>query len=345
MDSLSSHTNGDIQNIVAARSPGQFEDGIHKAFAGRTNSADEAGVIDHNEDDILPAFVDPDSSGQGDHRDRASPGHEHHETRPAVSELIDLIQMQWRMRQSWLKAEVALTLQVKAWCRRAAHQGDKKEADVIYAAMFCKGEHPAAHDALSATFPLIDARTGIEEKRKIIEKELAKLAKKLPVSPYVATVKGFSINGLVAIVGEAGDIGMYRSPAALWKRMGLAPRDGKAASTWRRTGGLTAEDWSDYGYNPRRRSVMFVVGQSLIGAMGHGPRPLAGEDIAYREDWSPLQKLFVERLRIEAAKDSEMRLKDTKEGKESYKAHASNRAQRFVEKRFLKELWQAWRSA
>lgn len=93
---------------------------------------------------------------------------------------------------------------------------------------------------------------------------------------------------------------------------------------------------------PKRRSAMFVIGGSLIGGMGRGKRPLVGQDLA-ETDWSPLEKLFVERLRHEAARDPAMALPPTEVGKESYTKHAAARAQRYVEKRFLRDLWRAWR--
>ena len=84
-------------------------------------------------------------------------------------------------------------------------------------------------------------------------------------------------------------------------------------------------------------------GSALIGGMGHGPRPLVGEDVSTREDLTVYQKLFVERCRIEVTRDETMRRPHTAAGKESYSTHASNRAKRYVEKRFLRDLYLVWR--
>lgn len=259
---------------------------------------------------------------------------------------IALIQAQWRNRQAWHQAEKAQTLRAKAMCRRLAEEGDKKEADRIYKAALGEGEHPMASMAMAIIVPFIEARGVLEGYRKPIEKEIERTAKRFLIADWVKETPGFSFNALGAILGEAGDIGSYANPGKLWKRFGLAPFRGAAASTLVRgsaKAGMTKDDWSDLGYKPARRSVMYVIGDALIGGMGHGPRPMVGEDIEAREDWSPYQKLFVSRLRHEAEREPAMRLPDTKEGKESYPRHAFMRAKRYVEKRFLRDLWREWR--
>ena len=257
--------------------------------------------------------------------------------------LIAEIRMQWRMRQLWLSAEVKLTLQAKAFCRALAVEGDKKDADAIYKAALGIGTHPRAALAMAAMLPLLESRDGIERRRGDIEKHLDKLAKQLPVAGFIKATHGASLRGLAAIVGEAGDLSTYANPGKLWKRMGLAPHGGKAYATWRGVGGLTAQDWTDAGYSPRRRSAMYVIGGSLIGGMGKGKRPLVGQDLS-ETDWHPLERLFVERLRYEAERDPEnMTRPVTAEGKESFSKWAAARAQRYVEKRFLRLLWQVWK--
>jgi len=179
--------------------------------------------------------------------------------------------------------------------------------------------------------------------RHQIELELARAARKLPIAPWQKSVWGFRELWSAAILGETGNLSNYSNPGKVWSRMGLAPYNGQAYSQWRKKGGLTADEWTDAGYVPRRKSVMFVVGGGLIGCMSHGPRPFVGEDISKRDDLSPYQKLFVNRLRYEAARNPEMKRPDTEEGKESYSKHAAFRAQRIVEKQFLKDLWIEWR--
>lgn len=224
-----------------------------------------------------------------------------------LANLIAELREQWRRRQAWHRAEKALTLQAKALCRRLAEGGDKKEADTIYRAALGKGSHPMEDIALAAMMPLTEARDGIERHRKTVEKRLVVLAKGLPVAPWVEATRGVGLLSLAAIVGEAGDLASYGNPAKLWKRMGLAvmPDGGRQ----RRVGGVEA---LDHGYSPARRSVVWNIGACIVKAGG------------------PLKAIYDARKVYEAERVET-------------RAHAHNRAQRYVEKRFLRDLWSQWR--
>ena len=235
--------------------------------------------------------------------------------------LVVEIREQWKQRVHLHRAEKSLTLRIKAMCRRLASvngKDDKKglaEADRIYKAMLGDSDHPLASAALMANGPLIEARAVIEKNRKPVEKRLEALAKDLPVAYMVEEIRGLGYGSLAAIIGEAGDLSVYSNPGKLWKRMGLALVNG------RRQGdpgnGASADDWIAHGYSPDRRSVMFVIGDVLIKAN-------KGE---YR-------KLYNERKAYEIARDPEIK---------PIRAH--RRAQRYMEKRLLRNLWKAWRAA
>ncbi|MFC5553197.1 hypothetical protein [Methylobacterium iners] len=232
-----------------------------------------------------------------------------HATSAALAAPIAELREQWRRRQAWHRAEKALTLQAKALCRRLAEGGDKAEADRIYKAALGTGSHQMADVALAAIFPLTEARDGIAKHRATVEKRLVKLAKVLPVAPWVEETRGVGLLSLAAIVGEAGDLSAYANPAKLWKRMGLAvmPDGGRQ----RRVGGVEA---LDHGYSPARRCVMWNLGACIVKAGG------------------PLKAVYDARKLYEA-------------DRVETKAHAHNRAQRYLEKRFLRDLWSAWRRA
>lgn len=267
-------------------------------------------------------------------------GHTSHDIRRRVADpaTIGLIRELWRRRQAWHRAEKGLTLQAKAMCRGLAVDGDKAEAGVIYDAALGKGDHTKAALALVLIGPIVGGRRVIEAERVAVEMHLAKLAKTLPVAPFILATRGVGIASLAAIVGEAGDLSGYANPAKLWKRMGLAVMpDG---TRQRRVGG---DEALAHGYAPARRSVVWNIGGGLIGGMGRGPRLEPGEDPDARDDLSPLQRVFVRRLRYEAERDPSHARPVTKAGKESFSAHAANRAKRYVEKRFLLLLWRAWR--
>jgi hypothetical protein len=224
-----------------------------------------------------------------------------------LGDLIAEIREQWRRRQSWHRAEKSLTLQSKALCRRLANDGDKKEADIIYKAALGKGEHPMSTVAMAAMFPLVEGRKLIETSRKAVEKRLEKLASELPVAPWIKATRGVGILSLAAIVGEAGDLSAYSNPAKLWKRLGLAVMpDG---TRQRKVGGAEA---IEHGYSPARRSVVWNIGACIVKAGG------------------PLKEVYDTRKLYEAERVAT-------------KAHAHNRAQRYLEKRFILKLWSEWR--
>lgn len=98
-----------------------------------------------------------------------------------------------------------------------------------------------------------------QKARKEIEKEMVKLVKTLPAHEWQKTIFGFGDLALAVVIGEAGNLSNYDHPDKLKKRLGLAPHQGKAFSTWRREGGLSADEWSEAGYSPRRLGQVFSV--------------------------------------------------------------------------------------
>lgn len=177
------------------------------------------------------------------------------------------------------------------------------------------------------------ARKPIDELRKSIEKSMERSAKQLPVWEWASGVKGFGAVGLAVVIGEAGaDLHEFANPGKLWKRMGLAPLRGKSAKTWRLEGGLTAEDWTWYGYKPARRSEMWNRVPPLVKAQISKVLDADGEDAGERIGTGPYGQAYLDRKKYELERDPEMS-----------KMHAHNRAARYMEKRLLKHLWQAWR--
>lgn len=99
----------------------------------------------------------------------------------------------------------------------------------------------------------------IQKERDRCELDMKRTVRKLPVYEWAKAVRGLGELGLAVIVAEAGDIAKYPKKGHLWKRLGLAAHEGKAYSTWRREGGLSAEDWVAAGYSPRRRAEVYAV--------------------------------------------------------------------------------------
>jgi hypothetical protein len=186
------------------------------------------------------------------------------------------------------------------------------------------------------------ARAPADEWRKEHERAMEEAARKLPVFEWVKSVPGVAELGLATIIAEAAAVrpdgsvatlSDYSEPAKLWKRLGFAPFDGHAGSTWKRDSWrprtLTAEEWKENPFSGERYSLIEQLAESLfkkqwIGAAkadneGEGrPNGVYGEIYAKRRkhtaqhhpDWT--------------------------------KQHSFRDALRIMMKCFLKDLWSEW---
>ena len=285
-----------------------------------------------------PAPANP-TAGRRKAAGRKDAGQSGRDTQYTCAGIFDLIRERYRRRQDLQRAELSLTLQAMALCRRMAG-GDKDEGGKLYKAATAGGEHPLAPAAAAAIDPLRRAIGVIEPERLAVEKQLGNLAKQLPVAEWIEhEVRGVGMLSLAKVVGECSvPPGEYKSVSALWKRFGLAVMsDGQRQ---RRVGG---DEAMEHGYNAARRAVIWNVGGGLVGGMGNGVRLEPGAD-PRDAGLTPWQVVYYDRLRYEAERVPEWRLPLAKTGKESFTKHAHNRAKRYVEKRFLRELWKRWRA-
>ncbi len=161
-----------------------------------------------------------------------------------------------------------------------------------------------------ATLYLQQAEAAVVVGERDLEKRLRKLARQLPVWPWVESVPGFGDLGLAQIVGEAGDLANYPNPAKLWKRMGVAVIGDE------RQRKVSGADALDHGYSPQRRSLLWVIGDSLLKKAG------------------PYRDIYL----AEKARQAELH-------PELSRMHVHLRAKRYMEKRLLRDLWRAWRRA
>lgn len=243
-----------------------------------------------------------------------------------------------------------LELQAQAICREFT-KGDKDEAQKLWAKL---------QAGTCTDFPLIAWTSAFVEAMQpliVAEKQFARLlekeAKALPCYDWVKGVLGFGAASYGGIVAECagGDeanpstIADYRSPAALWKRMGVGlvntgsyevhdtrkGQDGllrrvdvdKGAGRQRMVAG---EEALVHGYVPRRRAILWNVGQSLIKAQIRKDPDDAEKRIALGE----LGEVYLMRKEYELAR-------------EVAPIVAHRRAQRYMEKRLLRDLWREWR--
>lgn len=169
-------------------------------------------------------------------------------------------------------------------------------------------------------------RISLKRFRDKEEAAIVEAARQLPVWPWVEGVRGCGALGLGLIVGALGAPMWpnYANPAKVWKRMGLAVlSDGKAQ---RRVKDKKLA--LEAGFNPRRRSIMHNIGESLMKQNMTFPDK---EPLKYRA-------LYLERKEYETARNPETQ-KDPKKGK----LLNHKRALRYMEKKFLVDLWVEWK--
>lgn len=161
-----------------------------------------------------------------------------------------------------------------------------------------ENETDAASGLILSTLPAIDGFDGMVA---AYEKEMEKLAKQLSVYEWLCKPeqRGFGTLSLAKIIGECGDLANYPNPGKLWRRLGCAPYTSKGKtlmpSTWRsQKPSLTAAEWEDCGYNPRRRSLAYLIGEGIVKQNGEGPYrkrydASKAKAAALHDDWKPLR--------------------------------------------------------
>jgi hypothetical protein len=252
-------------------------------------------------------------------------------------EIIADIRNCHRQRQFAMELRKMVDLKLGAFVRRQlGWQKDLPEAEreaisAQSAAMLKDMDGPYA-DIIASTMQYRgEFQTKIELPAK---KEMARLAKKLPVwEAFGNEVCGFGAVGLAVIVAEAGDLSNYDSEAKLWKRMGLAPGQGRVPKGLTRE--ATKQAWIDRGYSPKRRSHMWNIGEALIKTNGDGK---------YRTMYLA-RKVY---LQIKAAEKGLIvaPAADIPKGRNAEfvsQMQIHRQAQHYMEKRLLRDLWRAWR--
>lgn len=250
----------------------------------------------------------------------------------------------YRLRVDMIRARTKLILQAQAMLRRE-FEGDKEMAAKVYG----EAVKDIDHMYRPRLTPYLASLDVLDAQQAAYEKEMVRAMKGLPILKWARDVKGFGDLSLANIIGECTgfrndtgefySLGDFKSVSAVWKRMGLAVINGHRQGNPGK--GAGADDWIAEGYNKSRRSVMWNVGNSLILSMGKF-RPMFGEDVEANEDYTYLQKVFAARARLEQAKLGK-EVAESKTGKDSYSAHAANRAKRYTEKRLLRMLFSEWR--
>lgn len=239
----------------------------------------------------------------------------------ALSELLSDIKTRHRFRQDYQRARTRLDLQLLAICCRSygystlAEETSRKKAIAAGSALLKKAKKGEAEEELQGVLdPMLAAHKLIAHSEKKQTKKLEEATDGLPAAVLAWTdgIRGFGRLGLAQILGETGDLSLYSNPGKVWKRMGLAVFDGK--SQRKCTDKAKAEE---QGYAPSRRSIMHVIGVSLIC-----------QNKDYLRQVYDAEKLRQEQLYPHLTV-----------------GHRDKKARRYMQKRLLRELWREWRAA
>jgi hypothetical protein len=166
--------------------------------------------------------------------------------------------------------------------------------------------------------------------------EMKRLAKSFPVwTNFGAGVNGFGAASLAVIVGVAGALSNYSDKGKLWKRLGLAVINGSRQGS--PGPGADDVDWIEHGYDRQRRSLIWQIGATMIKAQVRKVKDDDDEDTGERYATGCYGELYLKRKQYEIG-----RVGLTKKGGPNGK-HAHLRAQRYMEKALIRDLWRAWR--
>jgi hypothetical protein len=185
------------------------------------------------------------------------------------------------------------------------------------------------------------ARAQWDRMRANIEAEMIVTARRLDIWPWVKGVPGVAELGLAVIVAEAGEIPRYSGPGKLWKRLGLACMDGLRQG--RVPPDLSrekrAEEWKRRGYNPARRAeVWCFLDDVMFRSQWRGDRD---EDGKIPQKTGKPVAVPAHAVGVYGEVYGERKAWNVARGLGP--KHADTEARRFMAKRFLRDLWVAWR--
>jgi hypothetical protein len=176
------------------------------------------------------------------------------------------------------------------------------------------------------------ARAPADEMRDVAEKAMETEAKELPVFPFVQAIRGAGALGLATIVAEAGHLSAYSNVSKLWKRLGYAPYDGLAGSSWKRESwrprALTADEWIANPFKGERYALMAQIATWLVNAQ---TRSKTKTDSGETEATGAYGEIYVARRRY--CVDTHPDWSD---------GHRRNDALRIAMKAFLKDVFLEW---
>lgn len=207
---------------------------------------------------------------------------------------------------------------MQAICRRIA--GGKAAGKELYSAAtrVRSGGAPYQNEELlfiatGVLEPFITSRKLMTSEKNRQQGIMKELAAELPGYDLVQEIEGFGEVSLCAITGEAGPLSNYRRVGNLWSMFGLSPHSHQNP------------------YSRARRAIMFNVGDALIKKQNRF-RDLRDERMTYEIEKARAAGLDV----VDRAVPHDERQFRMGMG------HIRARANRYMQKELLKELWRAW---
>jgi hypothetical protein len=219
-----------------------------------------------------------------------------------------------RLREDFIKSRIMVSNQVKAIQRRTKNleiKPDEYLEEITNSGIFNPAE-------------------------KSYTKKMEKLAKQLPLHDWYCSNVGCSTLGYASLMAETGDLRNYANPAKVWKRMGLAVHDGMADKN--RTKGVNT------GYSKRRRMIAYRISSAIVKTKGEY-RDLYDQRKQYEIDRDEAggNKEYVEKnkafmIKTYASPENKKRILNG----QLPKCVIDLRAQRYIIKRLIKNLWIEW---
>lgn len=160
------------------------------------------------------------------------------------------------------------------------------------------------------------------------KKEMERLASLLPAFSFVAETKGLGVLTFAKIIAETGNLDGYPSPFKMWKRLGLAVIEGQRQRHVANDKKLNTR----MGYNKNRRSMAFLSGESMIKLNWDAHTTMDDDGQKVRERVPLKYRAIYDKRKVH---EEEM-------SPELTPKHRHRRAQRYMEKRLLKDIWVAW---
>jgi hypothetical protein len=257
-----------------------------------------------------------------------------------MEEIINEIRRHHRRRRFAMKIQQKLDRALESFLRvntttwhpeMEAADREKINKEIKAAIKSIRAGEPSEYSDIVKTSD--EARAPADAMRDVSEKRMAKLAMELPVYKWVETVHGAGALGLATIVAEAGDLSNYSNPGKLWSRLGFAPFEGLAGSTWKRETwrhrSLSAAEWKAHPFSGQRYALMHQIVVWLVNAQWVGK---AKTESGEGEPDGPYGEVYSAR-RVHTMTTHE----DWSDG------HRRMDALRFTMKRFLLNLLTEWK--